>query len=127
MTPKAAKTVPCPMIRGTAAAIGVRKTSSSTMISTGAAISSARWAPSVVASFRSRPRTDSPERCASTGGLTRSSMNFSSGSTIVLLVSPFGTSMSSGIIARHLPSGSPFGPTISCSALSPPAHGDRTR
>ncbi len=120
MIPNEAKTVSWPISSGIAAATGERKTSSRTMISTGAAISSALWAPSVVASFSSLPIGASPEMCAVTGDVTRDSTKRMSGGTIVLLVSPFGIFTSRAMTAL-LGSGRSWRESL------PALHGDRAR
>ena len=89
-TPNEARTVACPMISGMAAATGDLEDEQQHDHEHGAAISSALWAPSVVASFSSLPSGASPETCDSTGGSTRS-MNARSGGTIVLRSSPSGS------------------------------------
>jgi hypothetical protein len=60
--PWPAITVAPPIARGTTAATGERKTSSSTRISTGSAIISARSVSDIVASWIARPITATPVR-----------------------------------------------------------------
>ena len=62
MTPKPVSTVPTAIASGIAAATGLRKTSSRTRISSGAAISSPLWSASIEASLTSLPSDGIPAR-----------------------------------------------------------------
>ncbi len=127
ITPKDANTVPCPMIRGIAAATGDRKTSSRTMIRIGAARSSALWAPSVVASLMSRPSGASPAKWGSTGSLTRCLTNRCRGGTTVLRVCPRGISRSSTITAVSSAGLSRLAPLLALQGESARVCGRRAR
>ncbi len=70
MTPKPMTTVPSAISSGTAAATGLRNTSSSTRIRIGAAISSPLCSASIDDLLTSLPSEGIPARCARSGGWT---------------------------------------------------------
>ena len=90
MSPKPVTTVPAAMSSGTAAATGVRNTSSRTRIRIGAAISSPLCSASIEDSFTSLPSEGIPARCARTGDRTWARTKSSNGPMTVVMLPPGG-------------------------------------
>ncbi len=100
MTPYPVATVPSAISSGTAAATGLRNTSSRTRISIGAAISSPLCSASIEAVFTSLPSDGIPARCARTGGRIRAATKSFIGPTTVLMLPPRGIWRSTSTTAR---------------------------